>query len=156
MKIKAQDNGPQQGSIPAFATIDIDVKDENDNYPLITPTFNDDRISGVEHLLNSSIIRIRENTPNGTFLVSNLVFSFKDINLFMLDSISRYVRDEKDFCLSFYLRPWFEVNLSLSKRIPNRDIDICACSHVLSPPLDKFSFFLFFLVLLYEIILKRS
>jgi hypothetical protein len=83
MKIKAQDNGPQQGSIPAFATIDIDVKDENDNYPLITPTFNDDRISGVEHLLNSSIIRIRENTPNGTFLVSNLVFSFKDINLFM-------------------------------------------------------------------------
>jgi hypothetical protein len=78
MKIKAQDNGPQQGSIPAFATIDIDVKDENDNSPLITPTFNDDRISGVEHLLNSSIIRIRENTPNGTFLVSDLVcFSFE-------------------------------------------------------------------------------
>ncbi len=76
MKIKAQDNGPQQGSIPAFATINIDVKDENDNYPLITPSFNDDRISGVEHLLNSSIIRIRENTPNGTFLVSDLVFFF--------------------------------------------------------------------------------
>jgi hypothetical protein len=75
MKIKAQDNGPQQGSIPAFATIDIDIKDENDNYPLITPTFNDDKIIGVEHLLNSSIIRIRENTPNGTFLVSDLVFS---------------------------------------------------------------------------------
>ncbi|CAF0976412.1 unnamed protein product [Rotaria sordida] len=68
MKIKAQDNGPQQGSIPAFATIDIDIKDENDNHPLITPTFNDDSISGVEHLLNSSVIRIRENTPNGTFL----------------------------------------------------------------------------------------
>ncbi|CAF4677321.1 unnamed protein product [Rotaria sp. Silwood1] len=68
IKIKAQDNGPQQGSIPAFATVDIDIKDENDNHPLITPTFNDDPISGVEHLLNSSIIRIRENTPNGTFL----------------------------------------------------------------------------------------
>jgi hypothetical protein len=76
IKIKAQDNGPQQGSIPAFATVDVDVKDENDNYPLITPTFNDDSRSGVEHLLNSSIIRIRENTPNGTFLVSNLVVSF--------------------------------------------------------------------------------
>jgi hypothetical protein len=74
MKIKAQDNGPQQGSIPAFATVDIDVKDENDNSPILTPTFNDDQRSGVEHLLNSSIIRIRENTPNGTFLVSNLVF----------------------------------------------------------------------------------
>jgi hypothetical protein len=75
MKIKAQDNGPQQGSIPAFATIDIDIKDENDNSPILTPTFNDDRRSGVEHLLNSSIIRIRENTPNGTFLVRNLVFN---------------------------------------------------------------------------------
>ena len=73
LKIKAQDNGPQQGSIPAFATIDIDIKDENDNYPLITPTFNDDPTSGVEHVLNSSTIRIRENTPNNTFLVSSLI-----------------------------------------------------------------------------------
>jgi len=72
IKIKAQDNGPQQGSIPAFATIAVDIQDENDNYPLITPTFNDDPILGVEHLLNSSIIRIHENTPNGTFLVSDL------------------------------------------------------------------------------------
>jgi len=107
MKIKAQDNGPQQGSIPAFATINIDVKDENDNYPLISPSFNDDRTSGVEHLLNSSIIRIHENTPNGTFLVSDLVISFssssKDINLLKTDSISRYVRDERDSSLSFYL-----------------------------------------------------
>jgi protocadherin gamma subfamily A len=77
IKIKAQDNGPQQGSIAAFATVDVDVKDENDNYPLITPSFNDDAISGVQHLLNSSIIRIRENTPNGTFLVSDLVFEAK-------------------------------------------------------------------------------
>jgi hypothetical protein len=69
MKIKAQDNGPQQGSISAFATVDIDVKDENDNAPILTPTFNDDRRSGVEHLPNSSIIRIKENTPNATFLV---------------------------------------------------------------------------------------
>ncbi|CAF3341167.1 unnamed protein product [Rotaria socialis] len=68
MKVKAQDNGPQQGSIAAFATIDIDLKDENDNHPLITTTFNDDPTSGVENLLNRSIIRIRENTPNGTFL----------------------------------------------------------------------------------------
>jgi len=70
MKIKAQDNGPQQGSIPAFATVDIDIKDENDNYPIITPTFNDDRLSGVEHLINENIIRIKENIANGTFLVS--------------------------------------------------------------------------------------
>jgi hypothetical protein len=70
MKIKAQDNGPQQGSMAAFAIVNIDIKDENDNYPLITPTFNDDRISGVEHLVNSSIIKIRENIMNGTFLVS--------------------------------------------------------------------------------------
>ncbi|CAF2869332.1 unnamed protein product [Rotaria sp. Silwood2] len=68
IKIKAQDNGPQQVSIPAFAMIYIDIKDENDNYPLITPTFNDDRNSGVEHILNSSIITIRENLLNGTFL----------------------------------------------------------------------------------------
>ncbi|CAF3630949.1 unnamed protein product [Rotaria sp. Silwood1] len=68
IKIKAQDNGPQQVSIPAFAMIYIEIKDENDNYPLITPTFNDDRISGVEHILNSTIITIRENLSNGTFL----------------------------------------------------------------------------------------
>ncbi|CAF4520002.1 unnamed protein product [Rotaria socialis] len=54
MKVKAQDNGPQQGSIAAFATIDIDLKDENDNHPLITTTFNDDPTSGVENLLNRS------------------------------------------------------------------------------------------------------
>ena len=71
MKIKAQDNGPQQGSTAAFAVLNIEIKDENDNYPLITPTFNDDRLSGVEHLVNTSIIQIRENLPNGTFLVSN-------------------------------------------------------------------------------------
>ena len=76
IKIKAQDNGPQQGSISSFATVNVDVKDENDNYPLITPTFNDDLRSGVEHLFNSSVIQIRENTPNGTFLVSDLVFLF--------------------------------------------------------------------------------
>jgi hypothetical protein len=70
MKIKAQDNGPQQGSIATFAIVYIDIKDENDNYPLITSTFNDDKISGVEHLLNSSIIKIRENILNGTFLVN--------------------------------------------------------------------------------------
>ncbi|CAF1202853.1 unnamed protein product [Rotaria sordida] len=68
IKIKAQDNGPQQVSIPAFAMIYIDIKDENDNYPLITPTFNDDKISGIEHISNSSIITIRENLSNGTFL----------------------------------------------------------------------------------------
>lgn len=77
LKVKAQDNGPQQGSIAAFATIDIDIKDENDNYPLITPTFNDDPTSGVEHVLNSSTIRIRENTPNNTFLVSSLLDSIQ-------------------------------------------------------------------------------
>lgn len=71
LKIKAQDNGPQQGSIAAFATVDIDVKDENDNKPLITTTFNDDRTSGVEHIAHSNQIRIRENTANNTFLVSN-------------------------------------------------------------------------------------
>ncbi|CAF1109800.1 unnamed protein product [Adineta steineri] len=68
IKIKAQDNGPQQGSVPAFAMVYVDVKDENDNYPLIAPTFNDDKIAGVGHVINSSIIKIRENTPNGTFL----------------------------------------------------------------------------------------
>lgn len=82
LKIKAQDNGPQQGSIPAFATINIDIKDENDNYPLITPTFNDDRISGVEHLINTNIIYIRENTPNGTFLVCNLLMMNVKISIF--------------------------------------------------------------------------
>jgi hypothetical protein len=73
MKIKAQDNGPQQGSIATFAMVNIEIKDENDNYPLITTTFNDDQISGVEHLINSSIIKIRENIPNGTFLVSQII-----------------------------------------------------------------------------------
>jgi hypothetical protein len=73
MKIKAQDNGPQQGSIASFAMVNIEIKDENDNYPLITTTFNDDHISGVEHLINSSIIKIRENIPNGTFLVSQII-----------------------------------------------------------------------------------
>ncbi|CAF3758778.1 unnamed protein product [Rotaria socialis] len=68
MKIKAQDNGPQQVSIPAFAMIHIDIQDENDNYPMISPSFNDDRISGVEHVLNSSVIKVRENLSNGTFL----------------------------------------------------------------------------------------
>ena len=133
MKVKAQDNGPQQGSIPAFATINIDIKDENDNVPLLTPTFNDDSRSGVEHLVNSSIIRVRENTPNGTFLVSKLVgfpcssrdfFFCDELNLFMSDSISRMVRDEKDFHLSFYLRPCLEVNLSLSMTIPQRATQI--------------------------------
>jgi hypothetical protein len=70
MKIKAQDNGPQQGSIATFAMLYIEIKDENDNYPLITSTFNDDKMSGVEHLTNSSIIKIRENISNGTFLVN--------------------------------------------------------------------------------------
>ena len=79
LKIKAQDNGPQQGSISAFATVDIEVKDENDNAPLITTTFNDDLMSGVQHDLNSSIIRIRENIPNGTFLVSDLAFELMEI-----------------------------------------------------------------------------
>jgi len=73
MKIKAQDNGPQQGSTATFAMVNIEIKDENDNYPLITTTFNDDHISGVEHLINSSIIKIRENIPNGTFLVSQII-----------------------------------------------------------------------------------
>jgi hypothetical protein len=73
LKIKAQDNGPQQGSIPVFATIDIDIKDENDNYPLITSTFNDDSTWGVRHVANSSLIHIRENSPNSTFLVSQYV-----------------------------------------------------------------------------------
>jgi hypothetical protein len=82
LKIKAQDNGPQQGSIPAFAMIYIDIKDENDNYPLIAPSFNDDKNSGVEHVLNSSIIKIRENTPNGTFLVSDLKKKKKKTLLF--------------------------------------------------------------------------
>ena len=72
MKIKAQDNGPQQGSTAAFALLNIEIKDENDNYPLITPTFNDDRSSGVEHVMNTSIIRIRENLFNGTFLVRKI------------------------------------------------------------------------------------
>ncbi|CAF4691948.1 unnamed protein product [Rotaria magnacalcarata] len=71
IKIKAQDNGPQQVSIPAFAMIHIDIQDENDNYPMISPSFNDDRISGVEHVLNSSVIKVRENLSNGTFLVSD-------------------------------------------------------------------------------------
>lgn len=70
MKIKAQDNGPQQGSMPTFALVNIEIKDENDNSPLITSTFNNDPNQGVEHLVNSSQIRIRENLPNGTFLVS--------------------------------------------------------------------------------------
>ncbi len=73
IKIKAQDNGPQQGSIPAFAMVYIDIKDENDNYPLIAPTFNDDKVAGVEHSIDSRIVKIRENTPNGTFLVSDFI-----------------------------------------------------------------------------------
>ncbi|CAF0868618.1 unnamed protein product [Adineta steineri] len=68
IKVKAQDNGPQQGSISAFATIDVEIKDENDNYPIITSMFNDDVTLGVKHVLNSSIIQIPENAPNGTFL----------------------------------------------------------------------------------------
>jgi hypothetical protein len=72
LKIKAQDNGPQQGSLPAYTTIRIDVNDENDNYPLITVTFNDDPLSGVEHPINTSILRVRENAANGTFLVGHL------------------------------------------------------------------------------------
>ena len=72
IKIKAQDNGPQQVSIPAFAMVYIDVKDENDNFPLITSTFNKDEILGIENLFDndSLIVKIRENIPNGTFLVS--------------------------------------------------------------------------------------
>ena len=72
IKVKAEDNGPQQGSRPAFATIHLRIEDENDNYPVITPTFNNDPSSGVEHVLNSSSIRIAENTANGTFLVGHL------------------------------------------------------------------------------------
>ena len=83
IKIKAQDNGPQQGSIAAFATVNINIKDENDNYPLITPTFNNDPMSGVEHLLNSSIINIRENTPNGTFLVCIISHLFPSFQIYI-------------------------------------------------------------------------
>ena len=86
IQIKAQDNGPQQGSSPAFATVHLNIQDENDNYPLITPTFNNDPSSGVEHVLNSSSIRIAENTANGTFLVGHL------------ESINRTNR--RSFCFS--------------------------------------------------------
>jgi hypothetical protein len=87
MKVKAQDNGPQQGSIATFATVNIEIKDENDNYPLITTTFNDDHISGVEHLKNSSVIKIRENIPNGTFLVSEIMSIFIDHHFLFLSRV---------------------------------------------------------------------
>ena len=70
IQIKAQDNGPQQGSTPSYVNVHINVQDENDNSPLIIPMFNHDPSAGVEYLINTNVIRIRENLPNGTFLVS--------------------------------------------------------------------------------------
>jgi hypothetical protein len=93
IKIKAQDNGPQQGSIATFAMVYIDIKDENDNYPLITSTFNDDQRSGVEHLLNSSIIKIRENISNGTFLVNEFHVYRNDFKFFLFFFTGSYFNE---------------------------------------------------------------
>ena len=72
LKIKAQDNGLQKSSTPAFINVQIIVEDDNDNPPTIAATFNNDSSVGVEHPSNTNIVRIRENIPNGTFLVSHL------------------------------------------------------------------------------------
>lgn len=73
LKIKAHDSGPQKSSTPAYVHVHIDVEDENDNPPMITATFNMDLTAGVQHSIRTNTLRIRENTPNGTFLV-NLTF----------------------------------------------------------------------------------
>ncbi|CAF0953706.1 unnamed protein product [Didymodactylos carnosus] len=65
LKIRAADRG--QGSMPAIATVNISIKDENDNKPLFMIKFAEYK-SDYVYSNNTKIIYIKENAPNGTFL----------------------------------------------------------------------------------------